>query len=103
MQPPAALRLMPLTVLAVLLCIAAMLAWMQSPAGRLRTVRVALSACLVLLPISATMFLVGCASGGSSSNTPPPTPSTPAGTYTLTVTQTVSGKAQTSQLTLIVQ
>ena len=103
MQPPAALRLLPLTVLAVLLCIAAMLAWMQSPAGRLRTVRVALSACLVLLPISATLFLVGCASGGSSSNTPPPTPSTPAGTYTLTVTQTVSGKAQTSQLTLIVQ
>jgi sugar lactone lactonase YvrE len=106
MQPPAALRNLPLTLLAVLLFIAAMLAWMQSPAGRMRTVRVALIACLVLLPMSATMLLTGCASSGGSSSTPPPppTPSTAAGTYTITVTMTVSGaKPQTTSLTLIVQ
>jgi hypothetical protein len=103
MQPPAALRNLPLTLLAVLLCIAAMLAWMQSPAGRMRTVRVALTACLVLLPISAATLLTGCASSGGSSVTPPPVPGTPAGSYTITVTMTVSGKAQATPLTLIVQ
>jgi hypothetical protein len=105
MQPPATLRNLPLTLLAMLLVIAAMLAWMQSPAGRMRAVRMALTACLVLLPMSAAMVLTGCASGGGSSSTPPPTPvpGTPAGSYTLTVTTTVSGKAQTSQLTLVVQ
>ena len=103
-EPPAAIRTLPLTLLAVLLSIAAMLAWMQSPAGRMRTVRVALTACLVLLPMSATMFLTGCASSGGSSTAPPPSGGTPAGTYTITVTQTVTGaKPQTSQLTLIVQ
>ncbi len=105
MQPPAAIRTLPLTLLAVLLFIAATLAWMQSPAGRMRTVRVAVMACLVLMPISATMFLTGCASsGGGSGTTPPPPAATPAGTYTITVTMTVgSAKPQTSQLTLIVQ
>ncbi len=104
-EPPAVLRTLPLTLLAVLLSIAAMLAWMQSPAGRLRTVRVALVACLVLMPMSATMFLTGCASsGGSGGTTPPPSGGTPSGTYTLTVTQTVTGaKPQTTKLTLIVQ
>jgi trimeric autotransporter adhesin len=107
MQPPAALRTLPLTLLAVLLFIAAMLAWMQSPAGRMRTVRLALTACLVLLPMSASMLLTGCASSGSSpapTPTPTPTPSTAAGTYTITVTATVTGaKPQTTALTLIVQ
>ena len=106
MQPPAALRTLPLTLLAVLLFIAAMLAWMQSPAGRMRTVRLALTACLVLLPMSATMFLTGCGGGSSSAPapTPTPTPSTAAGTYTITVTMTVSGaKPVTTALTLIVQ
>jgi sugar lactone lactonase YvrE len=104
MQPPAAIRTLPLTLLAVLLFIAATLAWMQSPAGRMRTVRVALMACLVLMPVSATMFLTGCASSGGGSSTPPPPAATPAGTYTITVTMTVgSAKPQTSQLTLIVQ
>jgi sugar lactone lactonase YvrE len=103
MQPPAAIRTLPLTLLAVLAFIAAMLTWMQSPVGRMRTVRVALMACLVLLPVSATVFLTGCASSGGSSTTPPPA-STPAGTYTITVTMTVgSAKPQTNQLTLIVQ
>jgi trimeric autotransporter adhesin len=108
MQPPAALRHLPLTLLAVLLFIAAMLAWMQNnPAVRVRTVRFALAACLILLPMSATAFLAGCGGGSSSAPaptpTPAPTPQTAAGTYTLTVTSTVNGQAQTAQLTLVVQ
>jgi trimeric autotransporter adhesin len=73
-QPPAALRLMPLTVLALLLCIAAMLATMHSPTGRMRTASIALTACLVLMPVTAATFLAGCAGGGGSNSTPPPTP-----------------------------
>jgi hypothetical protein len=104
MQPPAAIRTLPLFLLA-LLSVAVMLAWMQSPAGRMRTVRLAFVACLLMLPVSAAVLLQGCASGGGSSSTPTPTPtpSTPAGTSTLTITATANGKAQTSTLTLIVQ
>jgi trimeric autotransporter adhesin len=100
MQLPTAMRILPLVVLALLLCIAAFLAWMQSPAGRVRTVRMAFSVCLVLLPISAATLMMGCASGGSS---PVHTVGTAAGTYTLTVTAAVSGKTQSTQLTLVVQ
>ncbi len=106
MQLPSSMQLLPLTIVALLLCLAAMLAWMQSPAGRLRTVRLALTACLVLMPVFATTFLAGCAGSGGSSSTaaPTPTPATPAGTYTIMVTMTVSGAApQNAQLTLIVQ
>jgi sugar lactone lactonase YvrE len=71
MQPPAALRIVPITVLALLFCLTAMLAWTQSPAGRTRMVSFAVSACLALMPVMATSFLVGCG-GGSSSGSPPP-------------------------------
>jgi hypothetical protein len=100
-QLPTAMRILPLVVLTLLLCIAAFLAWMQSPAGRVRTVRMAFSVCLVLLPVSAATLMTGCASGGGSS--PVHTVGTAAGTYTLTVTAAVSGKTQSTQLTLVVQ
>jgi hypothetical protein len=82
-----------------------MLAWMQNPAGRMRAVRFAVTACLVLMPIAMGAMLTGCASAGGSSSTPPPTPvpGTPAGTYTINVTSTVSGQTSTTPLTLIVQ
>jgi hypothetical protein len=102
MQLPTAMPTLPLIVLAILLSIAAFLTWMQSPAGRVRTVRIAFSVCLVLLPISAATLMMGCASGGGSAP-PVHTVGTAAGTYTLTVTATASGKAQSTQLTLIVQ
>ena len=73
--------------LALLFIIAMMFGWMQNQAGRARTLRVALSLCLILMPIAAATVLVGCG-GGSSSTTPPPVTGTPAGTYTLTVTAT---------------
>ncbi len=101
MQPPIALQMLPLSVLAVLLLIVTLLAATQSPAGRLRFARVALSACLVLMPIVAATLLVGCG-GGSSSSTPPVT-GTPAGTYTITVTATSGSTTATTPLTLIVQ
>ena len=53
--------------------IAMMLGWMQNQPGRMRLARVALSFCLVLMPIAAATVLVGCG-GGSSSTTPPPPP-----------------------------
>jgi hypothetical protein len=107
-QPPGALRMLPLAVLALLLAIAAVLASGLSSAGRLRIVRVALSACFLLLTVSGAMLLVGCANTGSSSSAPgssvpTQTSSTPAGTYTLTVTATAGGKTQTAALTLVVQ
>ena len=103
MQLPATMPVLPLIVLVLLLCIAAFLAWMQGPAGRERTLRLSFAACLVLLPVSAATLLGGCASGSASSPSPVLKPSTPAGTYTITVTATASGKAQSTQLTLIVQ
>jgi hypothetical protein len=104
-QGPAAMRFLPLTIVSLLLCIAMMLAWMQNPAGRMRAVRFAVTACLVLMPIAMGAMLTGCASAGGSSSTPPPTPvpGTPAGTYTINVTSTVSGQTSTTPLTLIVQ
>jgi len=102
MQPPVALQMLPLSVLAVLLLIVTLLAATQSPAGRLRFARVALSACLVLMPIVAATLLVGCG-GGSSSSGPPPVTGTPAGTYTIAVTATSGSTTTTTQLTLVVQ
>jgi len=104
MQPPAAIQMLPLSVLAVLLLIVTLLAAAQSPAARLRFARVALSACLVLMPIMAATLIGGC--GGGSSSTPPPPPpvtGTPAGTYTITVTATSGSTTATTPLTLIVQ
>jgi sugar lactone lactonase YvrE len=101
MQPPAGI--LPISVLAVLLLIVTLLATAQSPAGRLRVARVALSACLVLMPIAAATLLVGCGGGGSSSTPPPTQTGTPAGTYTITVTATSGSQTATTKLTLIVQ
>jgi len=107
-QPPAAIRTLPLFLLA-LLSVAILLAWMQSPAGRMRAVRLACVAGLLMLPVSAAMLLQGCGGGSSGTVTPPPpTPGTPTGTSTLTVTftPTLNGKAQAAQtttLTLVVQ
>jgi uncharacterized lipoprotein YajG len=99
------MRFLPLTIVSLLLCIAMMLAWMQNPASRMRLVRFAVTACLVLVPIAMGAMLTGCASTNGSGSTPPPTPvpGTPAGTYTITVTSTVNGQASKTPLTLIVQ
>jgi sugar lactone lactonase YvrE len=102
MQPPAAIRMLTFSALAMLLLIATLLAATQSPAGRLRFARVALSACLVLMPIAAATLIVGCG-GGSSSTTPPPVTGTPAGTYMITVTATSGSTTANTQLTLVVQ
>jgi sugar lactone lactonase YvrE len=103
MQPPAAMQMLTISVLAMLLLIATLLATTQSPAGRLRFARVALSACLVLMPIAAATLLVGCGGGGSSSTPPPPATGTPAGTSTITVTATSGSTTGKTTLTLIVQ
>jgi hypothetical protein len=68
MQPPAAIQMLPISVLATLLLIATMLAATQSPTRRLRVARVALSACLALMPVTAATLFLGC--GGGSSSTP---------------------------------
>jgi hypothetical protein len=102
MQPPAAIRMLPLSALAMVLLIATLLAATQSPARRLRFARVALSACLVLMPIVAATLIAGCG-GGSSSTTPPPVTGTPAGTYMITVTATSGSTTANTQLTLVVQ
>jgi sugar lactone lactonase YvrE len=103
MQPPVALQMLPLSVLAVLLLIITLLAATQSPAGRMRFARVALSACLVLMPIVAATLIGGCGGGSSSTPPPPPVTGTPAGTYMITVTATSGSTTATTQLTLIVQ
>jgi len=103
MQPPVALQMLPLSVLAVLLLIITLLAATQSPAGRLRFARVALSACLVLMPIIAATLIGGCGGGSSSTPPPPPVTGTPAGTYMITVTATSGSTTATTQLTLVVQ
>jgi hypothetical protein len=102
MQPPAAIQMLPLSVLATLLLIVTLLAATQSHAGRLRVARVALSACLVLMPIMAATLIGGCGGGGSSTP-PPPVTGTPAGTYTVTVTATSGSTTTSTPLTLIVQ
>jgi sugar lactone lactonase YvrE len=104
--PPANLPLAQLTAVALLFCIATLLAAAKSPAFRIRAIRLAVTACLLLMPIAAGSMLTGCASSGGSSSTPPPTvvPGTPAGTYTVTITPTVGGVAQAAtNLTLNVQ
>lgn len=103
MQPPAGIQMLPISVLAVLLLIVTLLATTQSPAGRLRVARVALSACLVLMPIAAATLLVGCGGGSSSTPPPPPPTGTPTGTYTVAVTATSGSQTATTKLTLIVQ
>jgi hypothetical protein len=103
MQPPAAVQMLPVSVLAVLFLIVAMLATTQSPAGRLRVARIALSVCLVLMPIAAATVLVGCGGGSSSPTAPPPATGTPAGTSTITVTATSGSQTATTKLTLVVQ
>jgi len=104
---PTSMRLLPVAVVSLLLCIAMMFAWMQSPASRMRAVRFAVTACIVLMPIAMGAMLTGCASSGGGSGggggTPTPVPGTPAGTYTVNVTTTVNGQSSTTPLTLIVQ
>jgi sugar lactone lactonase YvrE len=106
MQPPAAIQILPLAVLALLFSIVTLFGWMQNPAGRMRTIRVALSVCLVLMPIAAATMIAGCG-GGSSSPTPTPTPvpGTPSGTYTVTISATATGATAPTAvtLTLVVQ
>jgi len=101
MQPPSAIQMLRISVLAMLLMMATLLAMTQSPAGRLRVARAALSTCLVLMPLVAATLLVGCGGGGSS--TPPPATGTPAGTYTVVVTATSGSQSAKTNLTLIVQ
>jgi sugar lactone lactonase YvrE len=100
MQPPSFMQIAPMATLALLFVIAMMLGWMQNEAGRARTLRVALSICLILMPIAAATVLVGC--GGGSSSTPPPATGTPAGSYTITVTATSGSTNSTLALTLVV-
>ncbi len=103
-QPPSAMQLVPMASLALLFAIVVMFTWMQNPAGRMRTLRVALSVCLILMPVAAATMLVGCG-GGSSSTTPPPPPpatGTPAGTYTIVVTATSGSATSSANLTLVV-
>jgi sugar lactone lactonase YvrE len=101
LQPPSFLQIAPMVSIAFLFLIAMMLGWMQNEAGRARTLRVALSLALILMPIAAATVLVGCG-GGSSSTTPPPASGTAAGTYTLTVTATSGSTSATTALTLVV-
>lgn len=98
------MQLVPMASLALLFAIVVMFTWMQNPAGRMRTLRVALSVCLILMPVAAATMLVGCG-GGSSSTTPPPPPpatGTPAGTYTIVVTATSGSATSSANLTLVV-
>ncbi len=66
MQPPSFLQIAPMASLALLFVIAMMLGWMQNQAGRARTLRLAMSLCLILMPIVAATVLVGCGGGSSS-------------------------------------
>jgi sugar lactone lactonase YvrE len=103
-QPPAAIPLLPLAALALVFCIVTLFTWIQNPASRLRIIRVALSACLILMPITAATLLVGCGGGSSSPAPPAPPPaSTPTGTSMITVTATSGSTTTSTQLTLIVQ
>jgi trimeric autotransporter adhesin len=101
LQPPTFLQIAPLASLALLFVIAMMLGSMQTQAGRMRTLRVAMSLCLILMPVAAATMLVGCG-GGSSTTNPPPATGTPAGSYTLTVTATSGTTTSSTTLTLVV-
>jgi sugar lactone lactonase YvrE len=96
--PPAMPRMLLLSLVALLI-LAGMLCWTRNTTRYPRAVRMALSACVLLMTLSAAMLVGGCGGGSSSSSTP----STPAGTYTLTVTATASGNTQSLPLTLVVQ
>jgi len=103
MQPPTFLQVAPLASLALLFVVAMMLGWMQDQAGRARTLRLAMSLCLILMPIVASTVLVGCGGGSSSSTPPPPVQTgTPAGTYTITVTATSGSTSANTTVTLVV-
>jgi sugar lactone lactonase YvrE len=102
-QPPTFLQVAPLASLALLFVIAMMLGWMQNQAGRARTLRLAMSLCLILMPIVASTVLVGCGGGSSSTPPPPVQTGTPAGTYAITVTATSGSTTSTAALTLVVQ
>jgi len=68
-------------------------------------IRAALCMCMLLLPLFGAVFLTGCSGSGNvnGGGTPPPFgQGTPSGTYTLTVSATVGGVAQTAHLTLVV-
>jgi hypothetical protein len=103
MQPPAALQILPLAALALVFSIVALLAWIQSPASRPRVLRLAFSACLILMPITAATLIAGCGGGSSSPAPPPPPASTPTGTSMITVTATSGSTTAPIQLTLVVQ
>jgi Abnormal spindle-like microcephaly-assoc'd, ASPM-SPD-2-Hydin/NHL repeat len=101
-QPPSFLQIAPMVSLALLFVIAMLMGLMQGQAGRARTLRLAMSLCLILMPIAAATVLVGCGGGSSSGggSTPPPASTgTPAGTYTITVTAT-SGSTTSKALSL---
>jgi hypothetical protein len=103
MQPPSFLQIAPMASLALLFVVAMMLGWMQNQPGRMRLARVALSLCLILMPIAAATVLVGCGGGSSTGPpTPPPATGTPAGTYMITVTATSGSTTNSTKLTLIV-
>ncbi len=102
MQPPSFLQIAPMASLALLFVIAMMLGWMQNQAGRARTLRLAMSLCLILMPIVAATVLVGCGGGSSTPPPPPPVTGTPAGTYAITVTATSGSTTSTAALTLVV-
>jgi trimeric autotransporter adhesin len=102
MQPPSFLQIAPMASLALLFVIALMLGSMQNQAGRARTLRLAMSLCLILMPIAAATVLVGCGGGSSSSTPPPPATGTPAGTYTLTITATSGSTTGSTTVKLVV-
>jgi hypothetical protein len=58
---------------------------------------------LLLTPLTLLLFVCSCGGGGNSGGPQPNPNGTPAGTYTLNVTATSNGTAQTTSLTLIVQ
>ncbi len=101
MQPPSFMQLAPMASIALLFIVAMLFGWMQNQTGRARTLRVALSLALILMPIAAATVLVGCG-GGSSTTTPPPVTGTPAGSYTLTVTATSGSTTASTTVTLVV-
>jgi len=99
MEPPVAMRTLPLFLLA-LLSIAALLSLMQSPAGRMRTLSVTMAACLVLLPMSAAMLLQGCGGGSSGGSTPPPVTTVAPSISTQPANQTVTA-GQTASFSVV--
>jgi hypothetical protein len=104
--PPANFPLGTLTIVALLFCIATFTAAAKNPAYRGRAIRATVTACLLIMPVVAGLAFTGCG-GGSSGGTGGGgggQTGTPAGTYTISITPTVNGTAQTAtSLTLTVQ